>query len=130
MTVVPLATEQLEPTVRSAVVSNTVPPAKDPRVVPVGRVTEMLLPAAPSRSPDDDVVNPTVQVAGAPADVEDAVADNDATGCAVVIVVEADADVVSDVVDTDTVAGPVAVGLVTPFRVTATASPAGTEYPL
>jgi hypothetical protein len=114
VTVVPLATEQLEATVWSAVVSTTVPPANDPRVVPVGSVTEMLLPAAPSRSPDDEVVKPTVQVAGAPADVDDGVADNDATGWAAVIVVEVEADLVSDVVDTDTVAGPVAVGLVTP----------------
>ena len=130
VTVVPLATAQLEPTVWSAVVSTTVPPAKDPRVVPVGRVTEMLLPAAPSRSPEDDVVKPTVQVAGAPAADEDASTDGAATDWAVVIEVDADADLVSDVVDTDTVAGPVAVGLVTPFRATVTASPAATEYPL
>jgi len=112
--VVPLATEQVEPTVWLAVVSNTVPPAKDPRVVPVGRVTEMLLPAAPSRSPEDDVVKSSVHVESAPAADEDGVADNDVTEAAVVIAVEADADLVSDVVDTDTVAGPVAVGLVTP----------------
>ena len=111
---VPLATEQLEPTVRSAVVSTTVPPAKDPRVVPVGRVTEMLLPAGPSRSPDVDVVKSSVHVDSAPAADEDAVADNDVTERSAVMDVDVDTARVSDVVDTDTVAGPVVVGLVTP----------------
>jgi hypothetical protein len=114
VTVVPLATEQVEPTVWSAVVSNTVPPAKDPRVVPVGRVTEMLLPAGPSRSPDDEVVKSAVQVERAPAADEDGVADNDATERSVVMEVDVDAARVSELVDTDTVTGPVAVGLVSP----------------
>ena len=47
-----------------------------------------------------------------------------------VIEIEAVADVVSEGVTTLVVADPVAVGLVTPFRVTVSASPAGTEYPL
>jgi hypothetical protein len=98
--------------------------------VPAGSVTVMVLPAAPSRAPEDEVVNPIVQVERAPAADEDGVADNDATDWAVVIEIEAVAGVVSELVDTDAVAGPVAVGLVTPFKVTVSASPAGTEYPL
>ena len=90
----------------------------------------MLLPAVPSRSPEDEVTNPIVQLVRAPTADDEGFTVGDATGCAVVIVVEADADLVSDVVDTDTVAGPGVVGLVTPFRVTVSASPAGTEYPL
>jgi predicted neutral ceramidase superfamily lipid hydrolase len=111
------------------VVSNTVPVAKDPRVVPVGRVTEMVLPAAPSRSPEDEVTNPIVQVVRAPTADDEGFTVGEATDLAAAIVVEAEAeaDLVSELVDTDTVAGPVAVGLVTPFRVTVTASPAGTE---
>src|ERR1700689_691197 len=47
--------------------------------VPVGRVTVMVLPADPSRAPEDEVVNPIVQVESAPAADEDGVADNDVT---------------------------------------------------
>jgi uncharacterized protein YqjF (DUF2071 family) len=99
-------------------------------MVPVGRVTVIVLPADPSRAPEDEVVNPIVQVESAPAADEDGVADNDVTDVVVAIEIEAVAGVVSELVDTDTVAGPGVVGLVTPFRVTVSASPAGTEYPL
>jgi hypothetical protein len=61
------------------VVSVTVPPVNDPRVVPVGSVTVMVLPADPSRTPEDEVVNPIVQVESAPAADEDGVADNEVT---------------------------------------------------
>jgi hypothetical protein len=109
------------------VVSVTVPPAKDSRVVPVGRVTEIVLPDAPSRSPDDDVVKPTVQVARAPAADDEGLTDSAVTGCTVVIGVEAVFVVVSELVTTATVADPVAVGLVTPSRASESASPAATE---
>jgi hypothetical protein len=120
----------VEPTVWSAVVSNTVPPAYDPSVVPAGSVTVMLLPAAPSRAPDDDVVKATVQVVCAPAPDDDGVTDTVSTDWTAVMGLDAVVAFRSDVVDTDAVADPVAVGLVTPFRVTVTASPEGTEYPL
>jgi|SRR5580658_606648 hypothetical protein len=98
--------------------------------VPAGRVTVMVLPDVPSRAPEDEVVKPIVQVERAPAADDDGAADNDATDWAVVIEIDTEAGVVSELVDTDTVPGPGVVGLVTPFRVTVSTSPAGTEYPL
>jgi hypothetical protein len=108
----------------------TVAPAKEPRVVPAGSVKVMVLPADPPRAPEGEAVNPTVQVVRAPAADEAGVADSDVTDWAAVIGVEIGAAVVSELVDTDAVADPVAVGLVTPFRVTVTASPEATETPL
>ena len=99
-------------------------------LVPAGRVALMVLPAVPSRSPEDEAVNPIVQVERAPAADEDGVADNDATDWAVVMEVVVDADRVSELVRTFVVVDPVVVGLVTPAMDTVTASPAGTEYPL
>jgi hypothetical protein len=129
-TVVPPVAVQREATVWPVVTSVMVPPAKDPRVVPAGRVTVMVLPAVPSRSPEDEVVNPTVQVVMAPATDDWGVTDEDLTDFAEVIAAEAVTDFVSELVTTFVVVDPVVVGLVTPPIDTVTASPAGTEYPL
>jgi hypothetical protein len=129
-TVVPLVTVQREPTVWSVVLSRTSPPVNDPMLVPVGRVTVMVLPAVPSRSPEDEVVNPIVQVVMAPATEYEGVTDRDLTDCADVREAEAVTDLVSELVTTLVVVDPVVVGFVTPAMDTVTASPAGTEYPL
>jgi hypothetical protein len=99
-------------------------------LVPAGSVAVMVLPALPSRSPEDEVVNPIVQVVMAPATDDEGVTDTDLTDCADVTEAEAVTDVVSELVTTLVVVEPVVVGLVTPAMDTVTASPAGTEYPL
>ena len=62
MTVVPVTTEQsLSFEFWPVVVSVTVPPPNEPKVVPVGRVIVMALSAEPANAPVDDVVKPIVQ---------------------------------------------------------------------
>jgi hypothetical protein len=79
------------------------------------------------KPPEAEVVKPAVQTASAPAAVDDGVTDRLFTALAVVMETEAVAALVSEVVDTEVVADPVVVGLVTPLRVTDSWSPAFTE---
>jgi hypothetical protein len=125
--VVPLVTEQLLlPTSWLVVVSVTVPPPKDPKVVPVGSVTVTALSAGPSRAPVAEAPKPMVHVAWAPAAVDEGETDNPVTALGVVMETEAVAALVSADVDTEVEVEPVALGLVTPLRATDSTSPGST----
>ena len=62
VTVVPLAVSQSCSTDPACRVGDQLPPSKDPKLVPGGRVTVTVL-SGYSRAPDDDVVKPIVQLA-------------------------------------------------------------------
>jgi hypothetical protein len=96
-------------------------------------LTTMTLPAAiPLKSTSVAPVKPDpVMVTGVPPVVNPVEGSTSLTigSTAGVIVVDAVADFLSEEVDTDTVTGPVVVGLVTPFRETETTSPAPIDVP-
>jgi len=130
-TVVPLGIEHCW-TLRvcDVVTSVTTPKANEPaKVVPAGSVILMALPAVPSRPPVDEVVKANDHVVRASAAVETSPRVNPVTDCAVVIETGTVAMAVSDVVETETVPGPVAAGLVAPKTESDNWSPAFTVWP-
>ena len=89
----------------------------------------MALSADPANAPVDDVVKPIVQLARAPAAVDDGNTVKLATDWGVVMVNALVDDFESDEVVTVVVADPVVVGLVSPVRTTETTSPEFTGLP-